>query len=254
MTAAAGLQCGFGEFLGAEVYDSMKALGFTIARLDLQEQSQDRTAQLAQEAIDHGIQPLCILRRVEQLSVLPVGALAEAGNEPDIKKFGWSKASYRAFAMEFWPEALRRGIRCYIGVYSSFRDRTDWRRDLPWRDIPAEVGCAMHWYPGAPDNRRQLHPTDDEVASLRRDVGARPLCISEIGYHDGPDGWPEPQVADHMAHARRFYSQHGFDFVVAFQMNDGPPTARDPEAHFGFRRYNSTEWKPVATAFAGAIE
>lgn len=247
----AGLQCGFGQELGAGTLAEVKAQGFTIVRIDLQDCSQEATTALAWEVINAGMQPLCIVRRVEQIAVLPQGSLVELGNEPDIKKFGWTKSSYRTFVEQGWPEILRCGHRGYVGVYSSFRERLDWLRDLPWDSIPREVGCTMHWYPGSPKQRDLLQPKDKEVAMLIDTVGPRPLGISETGFHDGAQGWPEEEVAQHMANVRQFYAKHGFDFVVGFQINDGPN--QDTESHFGFRRLDGT-WKPVSAAFTQALE
>lgn len=248
----AGLQCGFGPLLGGETLAAVKAHGFTIVRLDCQDLGQDATRESAQEVIDAGLQPLCTLRRVEQLAMLPQGALAEAGNEPDIKRFGWTKDTYRSFVVRFVAEAMQLGIRSYVGAYSAggWRERKDWVRDLPWHDIPEAIGCSMHWYPGKPDDRKQLRPTDAEIEWLAYTVGARPLAISEANYNDGPGGWTEEQVAAFMADLRRIFARHGFDFVVGFQLNDGPSADRDD--HYGFRRLDGS-FKPVAAAFTGAL-
>ena len=84
-------------------------------------------------------------------------------------------------------------------------------------------------------------------------VGPRAMAITEVGYHDGPGGWTEPEVAEHMAWERRFFSQQGFEIVVAFQLNDGEPANPSTEAHFGYRRFPSLTWKPVAQAFVNAV-
>lgn len=261
MAAQAGLQCGFGEFLGAETLDAVREQGFTIVRIDCQEVDEAKTAQLAQEVIDAGLQPLVIVRRVEQIGILPDGALIEAGNEPDIKDFGWTKRSYLDFANACAAEATRLHRRLYVGVVSNLNDRGfDWLSELPWHTYGPEVCCSVHRYPEGHDPRtphKGCKSREDEVAKLRAIVGPRPLAVTETGYHDGPGGWSENEVAAHMAWERQFFDHHGFDFVVGFQINDGPPDSKDVfEAHFGFRRFNPNgpgEWKPVAKAFTEAI-
>lgn len=256
MSAQAGLQCGFGEFLGAETLAAVRDQHFSIIRIDCQDVDQAKTAQLAQEVIDAGLQPLVIVRRVEQLAVLPPGALAEAGNEPDIAKFGWTKRTYRDFAHACVREAQRLELRLYIGVVSNLNDRGfDWLEELPWDTYGPTVCCSVHRYPEGSDPRiahKGCKSREDEITKLRALVGQRPLAVTEVGYHDGPGGCSESDVAAHMAWERQLFDQHGFDFVVGFQINDGPPTSRDPDAHFGFRRADGS-WKPVTAAFTGAV-
>ncbi|CAB4177296.1 hypothetical protein UFOVP998_6 [uncultured Caudovirales phage] len=257
MNAQAGLQCGFGDLLGGETLAAVRDQGFTIVRIDLQAADQAKTAQLAQEVIDAGLQPLCIVRRVEQLSVLPPGALVEAGNEPDIAKFGWSKRTYRDFADACVAEALARGQRLYVGVVSNLNRRGfDFLESMPWHHYPPEICCSVHRYP---DGRSPTNPhagcksREHEVAKLRAIVGSRPLAVTEVGYHDGPGGWPELEVAAHMAWERRFFSEQGFEICVGFQLNDGRADDASTEAHFGFRRSPSLAWKPVSARFAGVV-
>lgn len=256
MAAAAGLHAGFGAFLGAETLAEIRAHGFTIVRIDCQDVDQALTAQLAQEVIDAGLQPLVIIRRVEQLSVLPVGALAEAGNEPDIAKFGWTKRRYRDFAIAAAREALARQIRLYVGVVSNLNDRGfEWLEELPWETWPAEICGSVHRYPEGSDPRtphKGCKSREHEIAKLRAIVGQRPLAITETGYHDAVIS--EADVAAHMVYERQLFDRAGFDFVVAYQLNDGPPDSKDGlEAHFGARRFGSHEWKPWAEAFTHAI-
>lgn len=257
MKAAAGLQCGFGDLLGAATLASVRAQGFTIVRIDLQKCDLQKSVELAQEVIDAGLQPLCIVSSEAQVIAMPAGALIEVGNEPDIARFGWTKATYREVADRCVAAALDHGRRLYVGVVSNLNDRGfDFLESLPWRNYPADICCSVHRYP---DGRSPLNPhkgcksREHEVAKLRAIVGQRPLAITETGYHDGPGGWSEHAVAEHLAFERRFFSEQGFEIVVAFQINDGHPADSDKEAHFGLRRYGTGEWKPAAAAFIGAV-
>ncbi|HYB96205.1 MAG TPA: hypothetical protein VEC39_14635 [Vicinamibacterales bacterium] len=273
MSAAAGLQCGFGEFLGADTLAAVRAAGFSVVRLDLQGQGADgrplpdglpleKTALLAQEVVDQGLQPLCIIRRAEQMTVLPDGALVEFGNEPDLAKFGWTRESYLKEARRCVAIARETKRRLYLGVVSNLNKRGfDFLESLPWHEWPwiehdSQIACSVHRYPDGRDPRnphKGCKSREHEIAKLKAIVGPRALALTEVGYSDGPGYWSECEVAAHMAWERQFFSAHGFELCVAFQLNDGPPENRTTEAHFGFRRYGTGEWKPVAKAFTQAV-
>lgn len=258
MNAQAAIQAGFGHLLGVDTLTQIRDQGFTIVRIDLQDVDQPTTTALAQEVIDVGLQPLCIIRRPEQLHVLPEGALAEAGNEPDLAKFGWTRASYLGFVDACIPIAIELDIRLYVGVVSNLNPRGfSFLECMPWKGYPSNICCSIHRYP---DGSKPTNPhkgsksRDHEIERLKAIVGPRPMACTEVGYHDGVSGWPERDVASHMAWERAFFDRHGFEIVVAFQINDGPnQQSRDPEAHYGFRRHPSLEWKPVAEAFTKAV-
>jgi hypothetical protein len=249
MMAAPGLQVGFGDPIGP-VLEDLRKIGFTIIRLDLQEADLPTTTARAREVIDAGLQPLCIIRRAEQIAACPEGALIELGNEPDLAHFGWTVESYRAAAAECVPLALAHQRRLYLGAVSNLNARGfDFLRQLPWADYPPEICCSVHRYPegDSPHTPHTGWPSRDaEVDTLKEIVGARPLAVTEVGYHD--DQWTEAEVADNMAWERQFFAAHGFEICSAYQINDGPPDG-GPEAHYGFRRLDG-HWKPVAFAFA----
>lgn len=256
MIAQAGLQCGFGAALGQPTLEAVRGQGFTIVRIDLQQCDLQTTALLAQEVIDAGLQPLCIIRRAEQMEVLPEGALVELGNEPDLAHFGWTLESYTAEARRCVPIALSTGQRLYLGVVSNLNRRGfRFLAQLPWKEWPETICCSVHRYPDGrlPTNAHSGSSSrEEEVAKLRAIVGPRPLAVTEVGYHDGPGGWNWAQVAEYMAWERRFFSEQGFEIVVGFQINDGERLDPSTEAHFGFRRNPSGEWKPVTSAFVNA--
>lgn len=250
MAAAAGLQCGFGAPLGRMVLDDIRALGITIVRIDLQESSQEDTVILAQEVLDAGLQPLCIIRRPEQIPILPEGALIEVGNEPDLEHFGWTVAEYIAVGTACVVMALRHNRRIYLGAVSNLNARGfDFLKKLPW-DLwcGEQICCSVHRYPDghAPQNPHQgFNDREHEVANLKLIVGDRPLAVTEVGYHNVE--WTEAEAADNMAWERQFFTAQGFEIVSAFQLNDGP--GGDTESHYGFRRMDGS-WKAVAYAFA----
>lgn len=255
MTATAGLQCGFGELLGQDTLTSIRAQGFSVVRIDLQEADDSKTALLAQEVIDAGLQPLCIVRRAEQMIVLPEGSLVECGNEPDIAKFGWTRDSYLREARRCVAIATQTGQRLYVGAVSNLNKRGfAFLESLPWREWPDSICASVHRYPEGKSPRTPhggCRSREEEIAKLRDIVGRnRPLAVTEIGYHDGPGGWSENEVAAHMAWERQLFDAHGFEIVVAFQINDGPNL--DTESHFGFRRMDGS-WKPVSRSFVGAV-
>lgn len=253
MIAAPGLQCGFGDFLGIDLLNDIHKQGFAIIRLDLQISNPQLTHDLAQEVIDIGMQPLCIIRRAEQLDYLPPGSLAELGNEPDISQFGWTLDSYVAECRRAVPIARDSGTKLYIGVVSNLNKRGfNFLERIPWNEFPS-ASCSIHRYPDG-DSPLNSHSgcssREDEIIKLRKIVGNRSMAVTEVGYHDGEGGWPEQTVATNMAWERRFFSQQGFEIVVGFQLNDGPNT--DTESHFGFRRLDGI-WKPVSRAFIESV-
>lgn len=252
MTATAGLQCGFGYPLG-EVLIDLARFPFPIIRLDLQRCDQTTTTLLAQEVIDAGLQPLCIIRSAEQMTVLPTGSLMELGNEPDLEHEGWTPESYIAAAAECVAIALQLNLRLYLGAVSNLNPRGfNFLRKLPWSTYPPEICCSIHRYPnGSSPLKPHTGSTsrEHEIATLRRIVGARPYACSEVGYYDQGGHWNERDVARHMQWERNFFSEHGFEICSAYQLNDGPADGEyDFKNHYGFRRLDG-EWKPVAYAF-----
>src|SRR5687767_8306083 len=85
-----GLQVGFGQPIGRETLEKIKAAGFRLVRIDGQD---GRDPALAREVIDAGLEPLVIIRNADQIASLPRDIDLEFGNEPDIEKFGWTKYS-----------------------------------------------------------------------------------------------------------------------------------------------------------------
>jgi len=255
MIAAPGLQVGFGDPLDPATLQELRQLGFTIIRLDLQKNSQAQTAALAQEVLDAGLQPLCIIRRSEQIEVLPEGALIELGNEPDLEHEGWTVAEYIREAEACIALALQHKRRLYLGAVSNLNVRgINFLRQLPWANWTGDgICCSIHRYPetdGTPETPHTgWQSRADEVNSLRAVVGPRPLACTEVGYDDSPSGWTESEVALNMRWERDFFGQQGFEICVGYQINDGPGS--EPIDHYGFR-YRDGSWKPVAYFFINA--
>ena len=250
-----GLHCGHNEPLGRDLLDWIRERGFKIVRTDVQECTFDQIAQYSKDIVDAGLQPLCIIKSADQCDHVAPGGLIEAGNEPDLKKFGWTERSYEKMFLSVIERTQKNNQRLYGGVVSNLNKRGfNFLKGLPWKDIPATVCCSVHRYP---DGHLPTNPHDgfksreQEVQNLRRIVGNRPLAVTEVGYHQNE--WTEAEAAANMAWERKFFAEQGFDFVIGYQLNDGPPENTDYEAHFGFRRFNSMEWKPVAEAFVTAL-
>ena len=87
-------------------------------------------------------------------------------------------------------------------------------------------------------------PATRKSHRLRAIVGTRRLACSEVGYSEAE--WTAVEVACNMAFERQFFTDHGFDFVSGYQLNDGPEP--DSPERYGFRRLDGT-WKPVASTF-----
>jgi FRG1-like domain len=256
MIAAAGLQCGFGAPLGAALLEQLRLIGFTIIRLDLQKVDDALTHSLAEEVITAGLQPLCIIRRAEQMHHLPEGALVELGNEPDLEHEHFPLDEYIEVAEECVEIAVANKRRLYLGAVSNLNPRGfRFLRAMPWAEYPPEICCSIHRYPDGDSPHNPHLPAksrEAEVMILKDIVGDRPLACTEVGYHDSPSGWSEAEVADNMAWERGFFSEQGFEIVSAYQVNDGPVEDPEPIAHFGFRRAGGS-WKPVAFEFCNTL-
>lgn len=244
----AGLQCGFGAPLGP-VLAELEALKLAIIRLDLQDVDDEATEALALEVFDAQLTPLCIIRRPEQMLVLPDLALVEVGNEPDLEHFGWTPESYVATANACVDTAESTRHTLYVGAVSNLNRRGfDFLSEIPWDTYPPEIRCSIHRYPetgSATKPHDHFADRDAEVARLREIVGhRRPLACSEVGYSEAE--WTAAEVACNMAYERQFWTNHGFDFVSGYQLNDGPEP--DSPERYGFRTTAGT-WKPVAYTF-----
>jgi hypothetical protein len=174
--ALAGLQCGFGAPLGASVLAELKALALSVIRLDLQDVDDATTTALAQEVLDAGLRPLCIIRRPDQMLVLPDTARIEVGNEPDLEHFGWTPESYVAVANDCVEIARATLHTLYVGAVSNLNDRGfDFLKTLPWADYPPSIRCSVHRYPETGSATAPHFPPsrtrDDEVRTLRNLVG-----------------------------------------------------------------------------------
>ena len=257
MSATAGLQVGHGHLIGAELLQELAAFPIPIIRIDLQECSQNDTTLLAQEVLDAGLQPLCIIRRSEQMLKCPFGSLIELGNEPDLEHFNFPLDEYLQVAAECVPIAYDHNLHLYLGAVSNLNRRGfDFLRAIPWKHYSNQIRCSIHRYPEGnnPDTPHWgFRSREDEIRMLRNIVGfRRGLACTEIGYHDGPDGSTEEEVAEKMVWERQFFSDEGFEVCSGYNINDGPPEDLEPIAHYGFRRYDGS-WKPVADAFANAV-
>jgi hypothetical protein len=265
MSATAGLQVGFGSPIGEATLTALRERHCSIVRINLegpqtpesQGLSPELTATLAQEVLDAGLQPLCTIRRASQMPYLPQGSLVELGNEPNlVKRFGWTDYSYIAEAHKCVALAESWGQRLYLGVVSNLdRNGFSFLEKLPWHRWPETICCSVHRYPDGMRAQNAHHgyrSRGHEVEVLRSIVGNRPLAVSEVGYHDDPRGWTEAQVVENMAWERRFWASNNFDFVIAYQINDGIAGSSEAEDRFGFRRADGS-WKPVADAFFNAV-
>jgi hypothetical protein len=255
MIAKAGLQCGHGEELGGVLLE-LAAFPFPIIRIDLQQCDQETTALRAQEVINAGLQPLCIIRRSEQMIILPEGSLIELGNEPDLEHFNFPLDEYLQVAAECVPIAYEHDLRLYLGAVSNLNRRGfAFLRAIPWKSYSTQICCSIHRYPEGnnPDTPHWgFRSREDEVRMLRNIVGfKRPLACTEVGYHDGPGGSTEETVATNMMWERKFFSDEGFEICSAYNINDG--TGTEPIDHYGFRRLDGS-WKPVAYAFTQGVE
>lgn len=255
-----GLQAGFGEPLGTPLLMALADRGVALLRLDLQTVLDPaRAALLVAEVQTVGLRPLLIIRP-EQAGWLPIAPAldVEILNEPDLA--GWSPSGY-ANVVTSAVRVLAPEHRIWAGSLSNCS-----KRSLGWLaqvlpQLPACVGVTVHRYPkngGRPsDGQEGFKNRLDELAAVRRIVGARPWGCTEFGYHTGPQQtgwwlwrkrwrWTEEQVAGFTAMEWQFWEQAGAAFAVWYQLNDGRTS--DPVDLFGLRRLDGS-WKPVAATF-----
>lgn len=256
MAAVPGLTVGHGDLIGLELLAELKRRGLVVVRLEAHPGAPLwEVAALAQEVVTAGLQPCFVLTTPEQVAVLPAGSLIDGGNEPDIKRFGWSVSSYVRFVDACLPVLVEHGHRMYVPVISNLNKRGfDFAKCLPWDRWPADVICGgFHRY-AEPPLRTLAHPPsrtrEEEIDRFRAIVGqTRALACTEVGYHTSIGAWTEDQAAENLAWERDFFTRMGVELVCAYGINDGPDR-HDPEQNYGMRRIDGS-WKPLLNAFTG---
>ncbi len=223
----------------------MRANRLTVARI---EAGPDPDA-AAREVLDAGLRPFVICTTVDQARRLPAGVDAEWGNEPDIRGNGWTVERYVREGTEFLVVALERGLRPWVGAVSNLNDRGfNFLRQLPWSQLPPSVGCSFHRYPESrPDEGHDGRTRDEEVAELKSIIDARPIAMSEMGYNSLT--FTRDQIVAAYAFEREFWTRHGCELAIAYQITDGRGTS--VEDHYGFHTVEG-EWKrDIVAAWSG---
>lgn len=255
-TLTLGLQVGFhGEAVDPQILRTIKKYGAKVARIDLMKQDDITTWSRAQDIIDAGLTPLCIIDRASQLDALPFGTLAEYLNEPDLSSKSSLAYAQEAFRVAVHAQDLDRIL--YIGVISNLNKRgLSYLSDIPFKVFPEETRVSVHRYPAgdkASDPHEGFKSRMIELLILKDIIGNRKFGISEVGYHTGPrrrskwlpaslfpKRWTDLEVAENMAFEAEFWSRWA-DFVIGYQVNDGG-------LNYGFRDLNGN-WKPVLESF-----
>lgn len=261
----------FSEPVGLEVLREVKALGFEGVRVDIMEATPDHELVCIEEAIGAGLIPLVIVRDAHQLFRLALHftapVLYELENEPDIgfpRRPPIPASRYRNMVLDAASTARAGGVSLYVGAISNPLQQERGRRlrylgeIMSGLDHYPEVGVTMHWYRHG--RGQDAHPgfrtLDDEVAAFRSVIGARPWGCSETGDHTGQQCWrtgwwrfgrtrceqfDDDAVKERAQTRQRLFEQHGADFSVWYQLNDGPEATNS----YGIRRQNGM-WKPAA--------
>lgn len=245
---------------------SLKAEGFDQVRIDIQDYSLEHGRARAQDVLDAGLQPLCIINDGEQMRGMPAGVLYDFGNEPNLNKDGrwptwrdYERACADAVTIARELNRATAGLpdRLYVGSISNLdRKALNYLRHLPireWARAFEGLGVSPHRYPvsySPPETpQRGSRSRDEEMQHLFEITGVVPTVIGEIGYNS--QEFNEEECAANMAWERQFFSAHGVEIVGGYQVNDGPdPT--EVEHCYGWRRGDTLEWKPVVRAFIDA--
>ncbi len=266
-----GYQVGGGQLIAEDTLAQCAARGAKIARVQAFTAHVPKTltppeltTQIAAQPLDHGMHPLVIILDPAQIDDIPdsEAIFIEAGNEPDLDKFGWTPGSYSDFVIACTQRlrALGRTNRLCVGSVSNLNRRGfDFLRTMPWREIPEDVICAYHRYPANSDGPEVGHlrtlfggrkSRGAELQELRSIIGAgRPIAVSEMGYHELD--FPEAKAAEFFAWERWYLKTTGHLFAVAYQVQDGPQASNDYENHFGFRNLEDGTWKAQTAAWTG---
>jgi hypothetical protein len=271
-----GLHAGHGDLLGVDYLRDLKRRGAKMARVQVYKNtpsqanptlcSPSEAFDIVQEVYEADLQPLVIIRDPEQLHHLPHHSYLDVnvGNEPDLMKFGWDVDTYNhavRAAIEIVKAHYADRIRLRVGVVSNPNSRgLSFLRSIPWSSFPVEiVGCDYHRYPvtgGTPEmgHNKTLFGSrrtrEWEVGEIRRIVGDdRSLSVSEVGYNSLE--FDELTAALHFTWERQFLERMGHDFAIAYQVEDGPQSSKDVEAHYGFKDLETQQWKAQMSAWTG---
>jgi hypothetical protein len=260
------LNAGFGEALGLEQLQEIKARGFSGVRQDIL--SPAKAGELVSETISASMPSLFIVRSIETakaaakaIRLWPSQGI-ELGNEEDSKQT--PKAYYRSLIeMSTAVRLVNRDVPIWTaGITTHDKKRLGWLEEVYTLGVPSDIGCCVHGYaqelpPGVP--RPGFKTRAEEYAAIRRIIGPeRRLAQSEIGWHCAPfrvrkgwfktvtRQWTDEQVASFLQGELTVAKANGLAFSTVFQLNDGPDP-RNHEHNFGIRGLNGT-WKPQAEA------
>ncbi len=258
----------FNDPIGVDLCREIASLGFDGIRIDAQHATDAVLVEMVSQARVAGLSCLVIIRDGAQLQAA-LEALGtdpavewELRNEPDIE--GPNPAAYCALMQDAADVANAKGVWLYVGVVSNPHDRGRKYMDAlrsTLATLPPCVGVTWHRYPAGGYSESFARPHDgygareDEVAKMGALAGHRPFGISEAGYHTAlrttgwwlwrrSRRWTDDGVASLFAQEVQFWDAAGADFLVWYQLNDGPTDARLDR--YGLRRIDGS-WKPAAS-------
>jgi len=284
------LQTTFWKPVGRPLLKQIKALGFDGVRIDLLPTSVGVETELdcVTEALTAGLLPLIIVRDAHQLlrlvSYFGQDARYELENEPDIgfpgRRGPIHPNEYRVLMAEAASVAQAYGVILYVGAITNPIIHED-KRGLRYLgsvmgavDYFPDVRVSLHWYRHGKgqDVHPQFTSLDHELDEFKRVIGPRAWACSETGDSTALEEWTtgfwfwkkrhRAQLSDIQVAARAIeryerFKRHGADFMVWYQLNDGPQWATERLDAYGIRYYGDhgiggPHWKPVAGIWQNA--
>ncbi len=257
-----GVQTGFGEVGGAELYAELKARGWEVARIEASQTVDNAITRLCvEEVIAAGMRPLTICRTLGDLYGIPEWTDVEWQNEPDIgtpPTWRFTPAEYVAMLPDVIDICDRRHLRLWVGSISNLSTTAlDWLVAI-MPAVPSHVGISVHRYPRTNLQFAATQPgfasRGEEVAVLKAIIGARPFLVSEYGYHQS--GYrscfrrvpplTNQEVADKMRLETEFWREAGADALVWYQVGE------DGDPKYGLRTREGI-WKEPQSVALGIV-
>jgi PKD repeat protein len=268
-----GVTAGFGNAIGADLLAQIKARGWEIVRQD--GQARGRTispAAMIEEIRAAGLRPV-LLCTASQLNEVPEGTDVEVLDDADPTE-GGLEPSFRVDPTRFaviinsaMPVARDRRLRVWTGLVGLDAKALAWLAIMA-RSLVSDAGISVHRYPPGGATRWDASVSggrDVEIARFKALIGARPWCVGEFGWNQGPikSFWQrifgghshltDMQIRSIAQQEFAYWRRHGAAWACWYQLNDGPGRCAqhpsfpaDWREAFGLRRSDES-WKPVGT-------
>lgn len=275
-----GLQTHFDGRIDLDTLRQVRAFGFRMARIDAQHSSIELLLEMVADAQACDLQPLVVVSSLEQIAALPAGTNVEWLNEVNIglgRPAPMHPDEYNVGFREAADVAHQHGVTLWGPVIANLNvEGLKFLEAL--LPLPEHVCISVHRYPAndllgnpaalAPHKR--FASRDAEVEKLKSLIGDRRFGISETGFPTShymdysviadaaaaviadrgildtlgiQKRITEEMAADAIRTDLDFWRRHGAEFVIVYQLTDGPTLESIDQ--YGIRALGG-RWKQTA--------